>query len=326
MLARVAERIYWLSRYMERAESTARLVNVYTHLLLDLPKGTQVGWETLIDITGGAEIYPQLYDKKDERNVLLFLLANKNNPSSIFNSLQLARENGRTTREIFPTEAWEMINDLYLYVKSEATRGANRNARHGFVKRVIQSSQQLTGLLAGCMSHTQPYDFVLLGRNLERADMTSRIVDVGVAALTRDPKAADIIMPYENTLWMSVLRSLNGYQMYRQHVHDRVNAADVVRFLLRDEFFPRTVLHCLNQLTAAATALPNHEECLRVIAGIRRRVQDADLARLMAEKQLYDFIDQLQLELAGVHESLAKTWFLSHVTAVAPAAEKAANA
>lgn len=308
MLSRVAERIYWLSRYMERAENTARLVSVYSSLLLDLPKGTQVGWDTVINILGNDQEFYEQYEHADERNVTRFMLAQKNNFTSIFSSLLMARENARTTREIIPSEAWELINDLYLYAKEDAAKGVGRNARHGFLTKIISGSQQLAGMLTACMSHTHAYDFVLMGRNIERADMSSRIVDVGAAVLHR--KADEASLPYENTLWVNVLRSLSAYQMYRQHVRVRITVDDVVNFLLKDEHFPRAVAYCLNMLATAVKELPNHEECLRSIATAQRKIQEAGLSQIMAEDSLHEYIDQLQLDIANIHNALSTTWFL----------------
>ena len=313
MLSRVAERLYWLARHMERAENTARLVNVYSNLLLDLPKGSKVGWETLIHITGGDKVFEETFKNKDEANVSSFLIAQKSNMGSILNSLIMARENARTTREIIPAEAWELINDLYLYAQSNAAKSSGRSSRQVFLKRVINSSFQLTGLLSGCMSHNHAYDFMVMGRNLERADMTSRIIDVGVASLMNHAKNTIDIIPYENSLWMNVLRSLNGYQMYRQHVQDRVNGEDVVDFLLLDPNFPRTVLHCLNRLVEAAGQLPNNENSLRTVAATQRKVRDSKFSELLDTNTQHDFIDQIQLEFATIHNEIASTWFLKPV-------------
>ncbi len=315
MLSRVAERIYWLARYMERAESTARLVNVYSNLLLDLPKSANVNWETLISITGGYPLFGENSEQPDEKSVTRFLLTQKNNPASIFNSLIMARENARTTREIIPSEAWELVNDLYLYAKDNVNRSASRSGRVDYLKRVINSSQQLMGLLSSCMSHNSAYDFVVMGRNVERADMTSRIVDVGAATLMKKSDSTIDIIPYESSLWMHVLKSLNGYQMYRQHVQDRVNGEDVVQFLLLNEEFPRTILHCLNVLASSSSQLPNHDECLRTIASVLRRVQQCKIPDLLEKGTLYVFIDNLQMEFANIHSAIASTWFLKQVEA-----------
>ena len=163
------------------------------------------------------------------------------------------------------------------------------------------------------MSHNHAYDFMVMGRNLERADMTSRIIDVGVASLMNHAKNTIDIIPYENSLWMNVLRSLNGYQMYRQHVQDRVNGEDVVDFLLLDPNFPRTVLHCLNRLVEAAGQLPNNENSLRTVAATQRKVRDSKFSELLDTNTQHDFIDQIQLEFATIHNEIASTWFLKPV-------------
>ncbi len=313
MLSRVAERLYWLARYMERAENTARLVNVYSNFLLDLPSGTSVGWETLIQITGDDGLYAELFEVADEKNVSKYLLTNKVNPGSILNSLTMARENARTTREIIPSEAWELINGLYLYAKENTKKSASRRGRQEFSKRIINSAQQLTGLLSGCMSHNDGYDFVVMGRNLERADMTSRIIDVGAEALMKPANDGLDIVLYENSLWMNVLRSLNAYQMYRQHVQERVNGKDVVEFLMLDRQFPRTLLHCLSRIEEAARQLPNNEDCLRSVARTLRRIGDVKIEGLLIDSALYDFIDQLQLEFSAIHNSISAVWFMANM-------------
>ncbi|MEX2131005.1 MAG: alpha-E domain-containing protein, partial [Pseudohongiellaceae bacterium] len=235
MLSRVAERVYWMARYLERAENTARLLNVYSTLLLDLPRGTKVGWHTLVEITGTQAKFDETQKTADERSVVKFLLADHNG-LSILSVLSMARENARTTREIIPAEAFEQVNNLYLYIKENALKGVSRGPRHELLQEIIENCQQITGLLAGTMSHNTAYRFIRIGRNLERADMSTRIVDVGSSNLLPGvPLAGETDKPrnepYENILWMSVLRSISAYQMYRQHVRDRVNAEDVVMYL-----------------------------------------------------------------------------------------------
>ena len=118
MLSRVARRIYWMARYIERAENTARLVNTYDFLLLDLPRGTRIGWEILPVITGSYALFSEQYQRHDERNTVKFLLADRPNPGSLLNSIAAARENARTSREVLPGHAWEQINELHLYANA----------------------------------------------------------------------------------------------------------------------------------------------------------------------------------------------------------------
>lgn len=305
MLSRVAERVYWTGRYIERAESTARLVNAYTNQVLDLPKGTEPGWRTLVDISGGTELFEGHYQNADERNTVKFLLADGFNPGSILASLALARENVRTTRDVLPTEAWEHTNELYLYTKNNVQNGLARRNRFYFLKNILFRCQQVTGLLDGTMSHDFAYDFVRAGRNLERADMTTRIVDSAVFLLM--PRK-DEPGEFDNILWVSVLKSLSGFQMYRQHVRNRVVGDQVVRFLLKDLQFPRSVSHSVQIAEMSLNNLPRNEAPLRSVARLRRHLNEARTEKMSLE-DLHQFIDELQGGLNSTHESISNTWF-----------------
>lgn len=314
MLSRVAERIYWLGRYMERSENVARMVNVNSNLLLDLPRGVKVGWGSLIDISGTGNYFNRDTDQADERTVVRFMLADKDNPSSLLNSLSWARENARITRETMPMEAWELVNDLYHTIKDNANAMTARRERSRMLLHVINQVQQFTGLLAGCMTHNDAYDFIRLGRNLERADMTTRIVDAGLVHLlphlsSGSGSGSDVLQPYNNVLWMSVLRSLSGYQMYRQHVRDRVNAKDVVTFLLQNENFPRAVAHSLGELEGCLKKLPNSKVASTTVAKAIAHVKAADIPQLL-EKGLHEYIDEIQYEIGNLHSVITETWFL----------------
>jgi uncharacterized alpha-E superfamily protein len=305
MLSRVAERVYWIARYIERAENGARLVNAFTNQMLDLPTGLAPGWRQLVDIIGGGASFEKHYQTYNERNTVGFLVADAFSPSSILASVSMARENMRTTRELLPTEAWLHCNELYLYVKSHSADAVPRRGRYAFLKEVIFRCQQLTGLLNGTMSHDVAYDLVCLGCNLERADMTSRIVD----------SAVFILMPrrlapgrYDSLLWVNVLKSSGGYQMYRQHVRGRVEGSAVVKFLLQDRYFPRAVVHAVAEAESALKDLPRNEAPLRRIAALRERIENTDIDT-MDFTDMHAFIDALQLALNQVHDEIFRTWF-----------------
>ena len=299
---------------MERLENTARLVNVNTNLLLDLPRGTQIGWSSLIDITGTSEAFKEKDGKHDEQSIIRFLLADLQNPCSILSSLKFARENARTAREIIPTESWELINDMYLFAKENASKSVSRAGRNRFLMDIIEHAQQLTGMLAGTMSHSSAYNFIRLGRNLERADMTTRIVDVGtvnlITNIAKKKTQADTLEPFINILWMSVLQSLSAYQMYRQNVLDRVNGEDVVEFLLKDPLFPRSVNNCFKNLLGCLEKLPDADEPMRSLATASRHIDAADIPKLLETETLHDYIDTVQLNIANLHTEIAAAWFL----------------
>lgn len=306
MLSRVAENLYWMARYLERAEDLARLVNVNSNLVLDLPRRVGFGWQPLVEITGGETLFGELYENLDERSVVRFLVADRRNPGSIISSLDFARENLRTTRDIVPREVWERLNDVYLRARQRSASGVPKRQRYAFLNALIGDCQQLTGLLAGTMSRTEAYWFTKAGRYLERADMTSRILDVRTEDLLLD--GADDLTPFANIQWMSVLKSLTGYQMYRHHVRLRVRAPDVLQFLIKDAQFPRAVFHCLGEVGACLQRIPRCEEPVRAIARVQRRLKRTNVQTL-AQADLHRFLDRLQVAIAGLHQEIDRTWF-----------------
>ncbi|MBL4581197.1 MAG: alpha-E domain-containing protein [Gammaproteobacteria bacterium] len=313
MLSRVAERIYWQARYLERAENTARLLSVFSTLLLDLPPNTKLSWRSLVEITGTDQSFEEKYKQATERNVMRFLLLDS--ASSLLNTLENTRENARTTREIMPLEAFEKINDLFHYAKDHAADSISGASRHKFLEEIISSCHEISGLMAGSMSRGAAYSFVRLGRSLERADMATRIVDVGSGNLLTDigsgAKPAESSEPYENTLWMNILRSLTAYQMYRQHVKHRVNGEDVVRFLLQDDDFPRAATHVLTTITKVLKHLPNNAKAAKQVDKTLRIIEKGNIDKLL-DAGLFEYLDVLQIEIAKIHTSIADTWFLPH--------------
>lgn len=319
MLSRVAQNIYWMTRQIERAEDTARLINVNANLLLDLPRNTTFGWLPLIFIVGAEKLFfeKDLNRLADETNVVKFLISDRDHPGSIISSLAAARENLRTTRDSVPQDAWEQINGLYIYARDHVP---SRRGRYEFLRRVIRGSQQIGGLLAGAMSRTAAYDFVRLGHYLERADMTTRILDVRSAnLLSRNGQNQAQLQtqptleraeqdPFESIQWMSVLKSLSAYQMYRQQVRVRVSGPDVLKFLLQDEYFPRAVVFCLRQLEICLKKLPRNEASLAALDALRQKLNAAAVPEL-AHEGLHEFIDQVQVGFGELHEQIAAAYF-----------------
>ncbi len=305
MLSRVAENIYWMARYIERAENTARLIMVNTNLLLDLPKAVQLGWQPIIEILGTHDYYHQENDNYDERQVLKYLISDPNSPSSILNALRQARDNARTIRDIIPREAWEQINDLYHVAKSNATSGYSRKGRFDYLQRVILGAQTITGLLSGTMLHDTGYDFLKMGRNLERADMTTRIIDVRSADLLPEHEA---LTPFESIQWMSVLKSLTGYQMYRRTIQERVSRPYVLQFLLKDEAFPRSFYHSLLEVKSCLRNLPRNRDAVALLDKVGDKVLRADQA-ILKQDEMHMFIDELQKGLGDLNAVIRDTYF-----------------
>lgn len=303
MLSRVAGNIYWLGRYLERAEDMARLINVNANLALDLPKGLSPIWGQLLAITGATEAYAEEYN---ERSVLKFLISDTKNQVSIISSLAYARENARTIRDVIPREIWETINTAYLQAKDKSQQALTKRGRYPFLQEVITECQTISGILSGTMNHDAGYTFLKLGRGLERADMTSRIIDTRSANLV--PDATSNKATFDNLQWMSVLKSLTGYQMYRREMQVAIKREDVLRFLIQSKAFPRAIARSLHELEFSLESLPNHEKILLIIHRVKRQLDNMDYSKLKQE-ELQNSMDQLQIGFAQIHDELSATYF-----------------
>jgi uncharacterized alpha-E superfamily protein len=307
MLSRSAERLYWLARYLERTENTARLISVTMNLIYDLPHGTEVGWHTLLTICNMDAAFKERYKTPSEQNVSRFLLADSKNPSSILSSLSYARENIRTSRELMPDEAWEQVNKMYLYATDNLDSLSTRRGRVVFLQEIMRGCQRFTGFIAGAMSRNDSYRFICLGRNIERADMTTRIVDFNTALLAENPNP--VMREYEGILWLNVLKSLNASLMYRKQVRQRIKGKDVLDFLLKSPDFPSSVDHCLHVIGYCIEKLPNSEALANQLSLLEQRMLSTNIAE-MTPSELHQILDNLQSEFNGLHAKISETWFL----------------
>jgi len=300
MLSRVAERVYWMSRYLERVENTARLIGVYGELQLDLPEEAGLDWSLPLTILGQEEAY---YAGDQAEGELQFLLESSQNPLSLLSTLSLARENTRTTRDVVPTEAWRAINELHLRAARDLPAMVRRPTA-GVSSEIISSCHAITGILEGTMSHGPAYWFVRLGRSLERADMTTRMIDVAAAIMMTGREELRL---HSNGIWRAILRALSSYQMYRQYVRRSISGTDVMTFLLLDPQFPRAVMHCVGVLERGAAALPRSRAALAKVSVLRNSLENVDLTALDHDT-VHRYVDELQLEFAGLHEVIFDTW------------------
>ncbi|WP_438951254.1 alpha-E domain-containing protein [Porticoccus sp.] len=299
MLSRVAERLYWMARYLERAENTARVTNAYTHLIMDLPRDTQVGWEILIQILDAEPVYTKQFRAFNEQNVLRFLIADQENYSSISRSVKAARENVRTTRDALPEETWEHVNELFIYTQETAEKSIGRRHRYEFLEQIISRCQMINGLLMTTLYREHSHRFIKLGHLLERADMSSRIIDVGAGA----NQAIDPL------LWGSMLKSLSAMSAYRQKIGPLVGPNAVINFIFKESRLPRTVFFCLTGILEELQPLSNNSDAIQIVESARRKLTRFD-AESMTLEQLHQFIDQLQISLNQLDDAINKAWFL----------------
>ena len=306
MLSRVAERIYWGSRYLERVENTARLVSVYDNLLFDLPRDTNIGWYNLIVINSSTESFNERYKVQDERNVVKFLLADDSNTSSMLTSLKQVKENIRTTRDVVPQDTWELINELDLFARNNIRKGINRTDRHQFLNTIIKHCQEINGLFESAMSRDATWQFMMLGRNIERADMTTRILDAGASIMLQPNEGTSINL--SQVVWGNVLRSLSAYMNYRRSIRTQVQSSKVARFLLEDPHFPRTIAFCLEEIESAIKKLPRPEKTLSGLKALKELNYPLENGNPLNE-EFRDYLNDLQIQVCELHNEFSENWF-----------------
>ena len=304
MLSRAAERVYWTGRYLERAENTARIVQQYSQLLLDLPAEVGVGWSELVRIFGAQRAFNASGKSEEELGILAFLLADADSPASLAFSLRMARENIRNTRDLLPHEAWEVINELNQYAGRNLRAAARDDDRFDVLAECIGRCQQIVGLLNGTMSHHSPFHFLTIGTSIERADMTSRIIDVAAAYIQQNER---LVRRYGSSLWTNVLKSVSGFQMYRQYSQPQVDGARVIDFLLRDTAFPRAIACCVNEALVSCAALPRGDSTAAALDGVSTLIAREDEVGAADVSQL---MDDVQSQLGNAHQAVVDTWFL----------------
>ena len=265
LLSRVADNVYWGARYLERAEDTARVVRNFTDLILDLPRGVASTWEPLLAVAGSREEYDAGHARAQESDIVRFLVADPSNGGSVVSSVAAARENLRTTREVIPREAWQAVNDLYLFTGRDKESGVDRRTRARFLGRVITDCQRIDGVVSGMMRRDQAYELWRLGQLIERADMTTRVLGVRAASLLSAPVETH---SYDEVQWMGVLKSVTAMQMYQRSQRGPIDGATVVAFLLFDKTFPRSVAGCVHRMRSALSRLPRPEATMPAVDAI----------------------------------------------------------
>jgi len=259
-------------------------------------------------VVGLDKAFHQLYDEASETAVMSFLIQDERNPSSIFACVRLARENTRTFREVLPRESWEWVNELYLYTSTHLGHALDRRKRFEVLTEIIRRRQAVVGLLSGTMSRDEGFQFMRLGRNVERADMTSRVLDVSYAInLPYQDSQVALKLNLPDLIWMSVLQALSAHQMYRRHVGVHARGHQVLAFLLNDIQFPRSVRHCLHEIQFALDELPGAEP-MRRLQGMLNLVDRADYHTL-ATSGLHEFCDDIQARLADLNTVIGQTYF-----------------
>jgi uncharacterized alpha-E superfamily protein len=311
MLSRVANSIYWMARNVQRAENIARFIEVTQHVILDQPDSTIDQWEPLVRATGDEDYFAEHYGDFTPFNVQQFLTFDREYRSSILTSITNARENARTVREAISSEAWEQLNTFYHFVR-DFDGGGNAQPDASFYTAIVQNSYLFNGILDGTMTRNTGWRFANVGRMIEGADKTSRILDVKYFTLLRN--VTEVNTTFDDLLWSAVLRSVSGFEMFRKEYH-ALTVERVVEFLVLNGDFPRAIYHCVREMRSSLRKIEGpvpetqNEAILKTTALIERlKVQDT---KSIINGGLHEFIDSLQNSLNEIGAAINSTYFES---------------
>ena len=311
MLSRVAESIYWISRYVERAENVARFIDVNYNLTLGEGAALREQWAPLVSTTGDHELFAELYGDSSRENVLQFLAYDDRNPNSILSCIKNARENARSVRETITVPMWQQINEFYLLVTSAAREGSSLEEPNEFCDAVKLASHTLLGLTYATMSHGEAWHFARMGRLMERADKTSRIVDVQYFILL--PSAEDVGSSLDVVRWSALLRSASALAMYRR-VHGRITPEQVAEFLVLDRNFPRSMHFCLIRAQDSLRTITNSQAgtfSCRSEKLMGRLRTDLDYTGIddVIQQGMHEYIDAFQTRLNHLGQAIHQDFF-----------------
>ncbi|MEM6707285.1 MAG: alpha-E domain-containing protein [Pseudomonadota bacterium] len=304
-LSKTAERAYWLGRYLERVENSANLLLSFSRLIIDLPLRTPALWSTLIDITGTREHFSEHYDESSERAVCRWLINDQRNAGSLLQSASNARENARTLQGVIPRVAYEYVNELLLECRESLTEPLSRSRRTDGLAAAIEVALRTDGFLSGNMLHDDVWRFYRLGVFVERADMTTRVIDLGASTGYGPLEELDA---FAELRWRMVLRSRGAEQNYRRCYQEPISQATVLDFLLRNPALPSSLQYCVTSLQQSLRSLPRPTASTRTLAPIRRAVKSLDIDALTNE-EASALVDDWQEQLAQLHDKLTRTYF-----------------
>ena len=317
MLSRAANSIYWINRYIERAENYARIIDVNQRLTMDLPPGLQEQWNPLVETTGDHAGFIKKYGEDySQDNVINFLVFDRDNPNSVISCLTLARENARTVREIISSEMWLQINQLYLNINHGISKeNWNEDNLTEMLSSIKLGAHTFSGTMDSTLSHGEGWHFGVMGRNLEKAEKTARILDMKYYYLL--PKVQDVDTPLDMLQWSALLRSASAYEMYRKQ-YGALDIKNIISFLALDRMFPRSMHYCLIAAEHSMHAITGTSifkfstEAEKELGKLRSEMDYTDIDDV-TNRGLHEYLDQFQVKHNNVSAAVFETFFALRV-------------
>jgi uncharacterized alpha-E superfamily protein len=315
MISRVADHCFWLGRYLERAEDTARVLHVTTTLALDAELSPRQTWGPIVIVFGESAPFAKKFGEEgwgDGESVQGHMTWDEDTPSSLVRSISAARENARSIREVVSLEVWEITNELYLYVTGGEGQRDYEDNRWTFYRTVRKLSELALGFTQSTMLHEAPLDFIWLGVELERAGQTARNLDVHHHAFTTLPNKHEVV---ETALWLSLLRSCSGFEPFMKRHRGAVTGSAVASFLLHEPTFPRSVRHAVEEAYGRLSSIRPPAEhhlpggrALERIATLSAYLAEESPA-MLAQDRVHDIVTHVVDETAVICNELGREMF-----------------
>jgi len=308
MLGRAAQGVYWMSRYLERAENTARLLNVGLRIALTRgADGAQEDeWRSVLVTTGQDAAYRALYADYDSAQAVNFILRDKANPASVLRMIESARTNARMVRTSITSEVWESTNECWMELSDLLSRPVRPSNLGDVLAAIRRQTTKVRGAIEGTMLRNEVFNFTRLGNFIERADNTARIIDVKYYVLL--PSLAMVGSSIDNAQWETLLRSVGGDRAYRWLNHGSMDARGIAQFLILGVQFPRSLIFCLNKIMSNVNGLaleyggetPSHglvrDRCLAL--------RETSIDQVF-DQGLHEFLLQFIADIARIDSSIA---------------------
>jgi uncharacterized alpha-E superfamily protein len=318
MLSRIAESLFWLARYIERAEDTARILDVNYHMLLEQSQQAyRLRWEPLIIMAGEEKLFRRLYSEVNAENVFEFLAFRHDNPSSIVQCISQARENARTIRDRISREMWEDINGLYYMMMRFNAPDEIRAGPHRFCDRIKFGAHRFHGVTDATLPHDEGWEFLRVGWSLERAEMTARLVDVQYHNFLDE---LPVVGVPDNHQWMAVLRSVGAYEAYHRNYHSVIEPEKVAEMLILHPKHPRSIRFSATEVQAGLRAISGTgpgsyaNEAERLTGKVLERLRYDTVGEIF-KQGLHDYLSNLVRMCSAIGEDIARTYFYYAVVA-----------
>jgi len=307
MLGKTAGGLYWMFRYLERSENTARPIEAGFRIALTRPGGDE--WQSVLQTAAAKQAYDATYDTVEQATAIDFLLRDKNHPSSVLNCIGMARQNARLVRTALTREVWEAVNDTYMLLTQRLARPVRDRDLPEVLALIRQQSALVRGTMHGSMLRNDVYDFSRIGTFIERADNTARILDVKYYVLL--PSVTQVGSSLDNVQWETILRSVSGVRSYSWLHQGKITPLGIADFLIFDPRMPRSLKFSIGKIRSNLDMLEreygDHHICHDTAETLNKRLQSGNVEAVF-DDGLHEFLTEFLGDTARLGQEIETSY------------------